>query len=192
MDLLTKLVWLPLSKTQRMSLLRLGGPTIRTLAACKYVKFNGAPSILRTIVGAVSVVLVMVPVSLHMQRLCAPPPCISCGKSCPACYNLWRCSLGISKENSDVLCLFVRVSCYSNSVYQHLGLPLQISTQKDVFVNSWEGGVHIIGRPKLPPKSWPTFHIAFEGFHFYLRQLHRTWDQAGRVWCSVVCRNINV
>jgi len=72
MDLLTKLVWLPLSKTKRVSLLSPVGPTTRTLAVCKYVKLEGATFILQTVVGAVSVDLVGVPASLHMERWCAP------------------------------------------------------------------------------------------------------------------------
>ena len=63
--------------------------------------------------------------------------------------------------------LSLRTICrYSDSVHQHIGLSLQISTLKDVFLNSWKEGVFVDGRPKLFPKSIPSFHIAFERFLF--------------------------
>jgi hypothetical protein len=61
-----------MSKTQRVSLIMPVGPTIRTLADCKYVNFEEATSILPTVVGVVSVGLVVVPASVKMALRCAP------------------------------------------------------------------------------------------------------------------------
>ena len=67
-DLLTKLDWLPLSNTQRASLLRPVGPIARTLAFFKYVKLEGVTSILPTAVGTAFADRVVVHASLNMER----------------------------------------------------------------------------------------------------------------------------
>ena len=101
------------------------------------------------------------------------------GKFCQM-YTLEKIQVGLndavrvsisSEQNS--LGLFVCIRSHSYSVHIHFWLPLQISSEEDMLIDSRKRNVFINGGLELLQKLRPSLDITCKGLKFDGGKLHR-------------------